>query len=164
MLRRRENAMALLLLVEDERLLRWALRTRLVRAGDTVHEAGTLAEAEAHLLRQRPQVVILDLNLPDGNGIDFLAAQRERLADSAVIVVTADGSIEEAVRAMKNGANDFLSKPVDQEELLRLVERAATRHREHLEVEVSRRAREKQSRVAVIAESPAMRDVLRLAA
>src|SRR5215212_2214816 len=112
--------MALLLLVEDEQLLRWALRTRLVRAGHSVHEASTLREAEVHLAQQRPQIVLLDVNLPDGNGIDFLAAQREKLADSVVVLMTADGSVEDAVRAMKLGASDFLSKPVDQEELLRL--------------------------------------------
>ena len=156
--------MASLLLVEDEPLLRWALRGRLVRAGHTVQEAPTLADAETLLRNHRPQVVLLDVNLPDGNGIDFLAAQRDRLAESVVLVFTADGSIEDAVRAMKLGASDFLSKPIDHEELLRLVDKASARHREVLEVEVSRRAREKQSRVRVVAESPAMQEVLRLAA
>jgi len=155
--------MSLLLLVEDEPLLRWAIRTRLVRAGHTVHEAATLAEAESHLRQHHPLVVILDVNLPDGNGIDFLAAQRERLADSDVLVVTASERIEDAVRAMKSGASDFLSKPVDHEELVRLVERAGVRHREHLEAEVSRRVRER-SGVSVVAESPAMREALGLAA
>lgn len=156
--------MARLLLVEDEQLLRWALRTRLVRAGHVVHEAPTLAEAENHLRLQRPQVVLLDVNLPDGNGIDFLIAQRDKLADSVVLVFTAGGSVEDAVRAMKGGATDFLSKPVDHEELLRLIDKATARHRDNLEVEVSRRAREKQSRVHVVAESPQMREVLHLAA
>lgn len=155
--------MAQLLLVEDEALLRWALRGRLVRAGHSVIEAGTLAEAELRLRESRPQVVLLDVHLPDGNGIDFFAVQREKLAESAVIVVTADGSIEDAVRAMKLGASDFLSKPVDQDELLRLVEKATSRQRETLEVEVSRRAREKQAHAKVIAEAPAMLDILKLA-
>ena len=156
--------MALLLLVEDEQLLRWALRGKLVRAGHSVQEAGTLAEAELRLREMRPQVVLLDVHLPDGNGIDFLSAQREKLADSVVIVITADGSIEDAVRAMKLGATDFLSKPVDHDDLLRLVDKASQRHREHLEVEVSRRAREKQSHAKVIAESGAMQHILKVAA
>ena len=155
--------MALLLLVEDERLLRWALKRRLQNAGHIVDEASTLAEAEEHLRRRRPEVVILDINLPDGNGIDFLAEQHEKLSESTVVVVTADGRVEDAVRAMKLGAWDFLSKPVDQDELLRLVNRATAVHRDKLEVEVSRRAREKQSSVKVIAESQSMQDVLRLA-
>ena len=156
--------MASLLLVEDEQLLRWALRGRLVRAGHSVQEAGTLAEAEVRLREMLPQVVVLDVNLPDGNGIDFFAAQRERLSDSSVIIVTASGSIEDAVRAMKTGAADFLSKPVDHEELLRLIEKATQRRRETLEAEGSRRAREKQTHTKVIAESAAMREVLRVAA
>jgi len=156
--------MASLLLVEDEQLLRWALRGKLVRAGHSVQEAGTLAEAELRLREMRPQVVLLDVHLPDGNGIDFLSAQREKLADSVVIVITADGSIEDAVRAMKLGATDFLSKPVDHDDLLRLVDKASQRHREHLEVEVSRRAREKQSHAKVIAESGAMQHILKVAA
>lgn len=156
--------MAQLLLVEDEQLLRWALRGRLVRAGHSVVEAGTLAEAELRLRETRAQVVLLDVHLPDGNGIDFFAAQREKLADSAVIVITADGSVEDAVRAMKLGAVDFLSKPVDHEELLRLVAKATARNREVLEVEASRRAREKSGVAAPIAESLAMREVLGLAA
>lgn len=156
--------MALLLLVEDEQLLRWALRGKLVRAGHSVLEAGTLAEAELRLREMRPQVVLLDVNLPDGNGIQFLAAQKEKLADSVVIVVTADGSVEDAVRAMKLGAHDFLSKPFDHDELLELVQRATQRHREHLEVEASRQAREKQSHSKVIAESAAMLEVLKIGA
>ncbi|HEX7706463.1 MAG TPA: sigma-54 dependent transcriptional regulator [Thermoanaerobaculia bacterium] len=155
--------MALLLLVEDERLLRWALRTKLQAAGHVVHEATTLTEAEQQLRRMRPQVVILDVHLPDGNGLDFLAAQRERLFESSVLVFTADGNIEDAVRAMKLGAYDFLTKPVDHDELLKQVAKAAGRFRERLEVEGSRRAREKQARVHVVADSEAMRSVLQLA-
>jgi two-component system response regulator AtoC len=155
--------MSRLLLVEDENLLRWALRTRLMRAGHTVDEAPTLAAAEEILRRTRPEVVLLDVNLPDGNGLDFLAAQREKLAESIVLVFTADGRVEDAVRAMKLGALDFLAKPVDQEELIRVVGQATALHHDRLEAEGSRRAREKQTSVRVIAESPAMERVLSLA-
>ena len=155
--------MASLLLVEDEQLLRWALRGRLVRAGHMVREAGTLAEAEVLLREMVPQVVLLDVHLPDGNGIEFLAAQREKLSDSAVIVVTAGGSVNDAVRAMKLGASDFITKPVDYEELIALIDKANARHRDNLEAEVSRRAREKRGDDNLVAESAAMRDVLRMA-
>ncbi len=156
--------MAHLLLVEDEALLRWAVRARLVRAGHQVDEAARLSEAEESLKRRRPDVVLLDVNLPDGNGIEFLAAQHEKLSESVVIVFTADGRVEDAVRAMKLGAWDFLSKPVDQDELLRLVDRASAFQRQGLDAETSRRARERNTRVKMIAESHAMREVLRLGA
>jgi len=153
-----------LLLVEDERLLRWALRTRLVNAGHVVDEAATLGEAAEHLRNRRPEVVLLDINLPDGNGLDFFADQSEKLSESAVLVMTGDGRVEDAVRAMKLGAWDFLPKPVDQDELLRLVDQADASRRQTLEAEGSRRAREKQTSVRVVAESDSMKNVLRLAA
>jgi two-component system, NtrC family, response regulator AtoC len=156
--------MARLLLVEDERLLRWALRTRLTRAGHSVDEAPTLRDAEELLKHQAHEVVLLDVNLPDGNGIEFLEEQREKLSDSVTIVMTADGSIEDAVRAMKLGANDFLTKPVDQDELIRRVDRALGMRRQGLEAEVSRRAREKQTKIDFVAESPLMVELLRMAA
>ena len=155
--------MARLLLVEDESLLRWALRARLVRAGHEVDEAAALHEADELLRKRRPDVVLLDVNLPDGNGLDFLAAQHEKLAESIVLVFTADGRVEDAVRAMKLGAWDFLAKPVDQDELLRLIDKATAFHRQGLEAEGSRRARERQGKVRIIAQSPAMEDVLRMA-
>ena len=155
--------MPLLLLVEDERLLRWALKSRLEKAGHFVDEASTLAAAEEHLKRRRPDVVLLDVNLPDGNGLEFLETQHEKLAESSVLVFTADGRVEDAVRAMKLGAVDFLNKPVDQEELLRLIAKAHGLHRQRLDAEVTRRAREKQTRVKVVAESEAMKRVLDLA-
>ncbi|MGZ4777847.1 MAG: sigma-54-dependent transcriptional regulator [Thermoanaerobaculia bacterium] len=155
--------MSQLLLVEDEKLLRWSLRTRLQNAGHSVEEAATLAEAEHHLRLKRPDLVLLDVNLPDGNGLDFLEHQQEKLWESGVIIFTADGRIEDAVRAMKLGAIDFLSKPIDYEELLRLIEKATARRRDRLEAESSRRSRDRQTRTRVVAESAAMRDVLRLA-
>src|SRR4029078_6166029 len=102
--------MSQLLLVEDEKLLRWSLRTRLQNAGHTVEEAATPGEAENHLRLKRPDLVLLDVNLPDGNGLDFLEHQQEKLWESGVIIFTADGGIEDAVRAMKLGGLDFLSK------------------------------------------------------
>jgi len=155
--------MAQLLLVEDERLLRWAVATRLTKAGHSVDEAPTLADAEEMLRKRRPELVLLDVSLPDGNGVDFLSDQRERLSESIVVVVTGSGNVQDAVRAMKLGAYDFLNKPVDQDELLRIVDRAIAARRDRLEVEGSRRARERQSQANVVAESPAMKRVLDMA-
>ena len=154
--------MAQILLVEDENLLRWAVMRRLEKAGHIVYSAATLAEAEDHLGRYRPDVVLLDINLPDGNGLDFLANQRENLSESIVVVVTAVDEVQQVVRAMRLGAWDFLHKPVEPEELLSLIERAQARQSERTEAEASRRGREALRGVKIIAESDAMRSVLAL--
>ncbi len=75
--------MALILLVEDEKLLRWALEQQLLRAGHTVHAAADLAAAGEHLSARQPDVVLLDLGLPDGHGLDFYEVNRERLEDAS---------------------------------------------------------------------------------
>jgi len=154
----------LLLLVEDESLLRWALAKRLRNAGHTVHEAPTIEVAEDHLRRHRPEIVLLDIHLPDGNGLDLLVSHKDAIAESTVIVMTAEGTIDDAVRAMKLGAWEFLTKPVDQVDLLRLIEKATALRSEGLEAEGSRRLRDGHVSRGIVSESPAMKQTLELAA
>jgi DNA-binding NtrC family response regulator len=155
--------MALILIIEDEKLLRWALTEQLSRAGHAVHAAGDLAEATEHLRKHQPDVLLLDLSLPDGHGLDFYEQHESQLDDSVVIVMTAVGQIEDAVRAMKLGALDFLNKPVDQAELVRMVERSLTVRSDQLEAQASRQSRERTLHQDLVAESPAFRKVLQVA-
>ena len=155
--------MALILLVEDEKLLRWALEQQLKRAGHTVLAAPDLAAAAAHLESRQPDVVLLDLGLPDGHGLDFYELNRERLEGSVVIVMTALGQVGEAVRAMKLGALDFLSKPVDQADLVALVTRSLSVRGDQLEAQASRQSRERHLAQTVIADSPRFREVVETA-
>ena len=154
--------MALILILEDEKLLRWALSEQLTRAGHAVHAAASLAEAEDHLLKNQPDLALLDLSLPDGHGLDFYQQHRRKLEETAVIVMTAVGQIEDAVRAMKLGAVDFLNKPIDQAELVDLVERSLGRRSEQLEAQAARQSRERDLDRELVAESPALREVLRV--
>jgi len=156
--------MALILIVEDEKLLRWALAEQLTRAGHTVHAAADLAEAKEHLGKHQPDVMLLDLSLPDGHGLDFYERHRQQLEDSVVIVMTAVGQVEDAVRAMKLGALDFLNKPVDQAELVRLVSRSLNLRSDQLEAQAARQSRERNLDQDLVAESPVFREVLRVAA
>ncbi|MFN7943452.1 MAG: sigma-54 dependent transcriptional regulator [Thermoanaerobaculia bacterium] len=156
--------MALILLIEDEKLLRWALEQQLRRAGHTVDAAPDLATAGDRLAQHQPDVVLLDLGLPDGHGLDFYEANRDRLEGSVVIVMTALGQVEEAVRAMKLGALDFLTKPVDQAELVTLVARSLAVRGEQLEAQAARQTREQNLAQTVVGESPAFREVLEVAA
>jgi DNA-binding NtrC family response regulator len=116
--------MADILLVEDKESLRRVLRLTLENAGYKVNESSDAREAINEISRTRHRLVLTDLRMPNGTGLDVLRAARAADGDVPVIVMTAFGSIDEAVQAMKDGAHDFLQKPVDSNHLLLLVERA----------------------------------------
>jgi len=118
-----------ILIVEDKDSLRAMLRLALETQGHEVIEARDQAEAVAALRSGRPGVVLSDLRLTEGDGFGVLRAAKELDADLPVIVMTAYGSIQDAVVAMKDGAMDFLAKPVDPDHLLLLVERAFSQRR-----------------------------------
>ena len=117
------------LIVEDKESLRAMLRHALEGRQYTVIEATDEVEATAALQEHRPAVVLTDLRLPRGDGFGVLRAAKELDPEISIIVMTAYGSIEDAVEAMKEGAMDFLAKPVDPDHLLLLVARALDRHR-----------------------------------
>jgi len=105
------------------------LRHALEAQGHAVIEARDQAEAAQALRSTPPDVVLSDLRLPDGDGLGVLRASKELDPELPVIVMTAFGSIQDAVAAMKEGALDFLAKPVDPDHLLLLVERALAQRR-----------------------------------
>jgi DNA-binding NtrC family response regulator len=105
------------------------LRHALERQDHTVLEASDQREAVRLLQQAQPAVVLSDLRLPEGDGFGVLRAVKEIDADIPVIVMTAYGSIEDAVAAMKEGAMDFLAKPVDPDHLMLLVSRALEQRR-----------------------------------
>src|SRR3954463_14951449 len=113
-----------ILLVEDKDSLRRVLRLTLENVGYSVTEAADAREALMEIARTPHRVVLTDLRMPHGSGLDVLRAARTADSVVPVIVMTAFGSIDEAVQAMKDGAHDFLQKPVDSNHLLLLVERA----------------------------------------
>jgi len=118
-----------ILIVEDKDSLRAMLRLALEAQGHQVVDARDQREAETALHGSRPSVVLSDLRLPEGDGFGVLRASKEYDPELPVIVMTAFGSIQDAVAAMKEGALDFLAKPVDPEHLLLLVERALAQRR-----------------------------------
>jgi DNA-binding NtrC family response regulator len=125
----RSTAPARILIVEDKDSLRAMLRHALERQGYEVVEATDGPSAIKLLHEAQPSVVLSDLRLPEGDGLSILRASKDIDADVPVIVMTAFGSIEDAVRAMKDGAMDFLAKPVDPDHLLLLVHRALEQRR-----------------------------------
>src|SRR6202790_3506926 len=121
----RNEVMDPLLLVEDKNELRAMLRKALERAGYTVEEAPDGVAAIQKVRARRYQVVITDLKMPGASGLDVLRETKQADATIPVLLLTAFGSVEEAVSAMKEGAFDFLQKPVDLDHLKLLVQRAA---------------------------------------
>jgi DNA-binding NtrC family response regulator len=124
-----KNVDSPILLVEDKDSLRAMLRHALEGQGHTVVEACDEAEATRVLQQGRPGVVLSDLRLPSGDGFGVLRAAKEIDPELPVIVMTAYGSIQDAVAAMKEGALDFLAKPIDPDHLLLIVERALAQRR-----------------------------------
>src|SRR5438477_4277293 len=120
-----------LLLVEDKTELRAMLRKALERNGFSVDEAADGSAAIQKIRSRRYQMVVTDLKMPGASGLDVLRESKQADSTIPVILLTAFGSIEEAVSAMKEGAFDFIQKPVDLDHLKLVVERA-TRQQELL--------------------------------
>ena len=114
-----------LLLVEDKNELRAMLRKALERSGYAVDEAPDGTAAIQKVRARRYLLVITDLKMPGASGLEVLRETKRADAAIPVILLTAFGSVEEAVTAMKEGAFDFLQKPVDLDHLKLLVQRAA---------------------------------------
>ncbi len=110
-----------ILIVEDETLFARAVQKHMQKAGFDCEHAETLQEGRAITKQFEPEIVLLDMRLPDGNGLDYLP---ELVAGGmTVIVMTAYGDFSDAVTAIKLGANDYLKKPIDLEELLLIVQK-----------------------------------------
>jgi DNA-binding NtrC family response regulator len=137
------------------------LRHALEAQGHAVIEARDEPEAIEQLRQERPAVVLSDLKLPAGDGFGVLRAAKELDPELQVIVMTAYGSIQDAVRAMREGAMDFLAKPVDPDHLLLMVERAIAQRRmltEYMLLKEELAARRGAPRI--IGENAALRQVL----
>lgn len=152
MQRRRRGEANRILIVDDEADIRELLDLTLVRMGLEVDCAGTLAEARTMLANQRYQLCLTDMRLPDGTGLDLVRHVNEAMADLPVAVVTAYGSTENAVAALKEGAFDYVTKPVSLDQLRNLVKLA-------LELSGAEPAPGVGAEARLLGDSPAMQQV-----
>ena len=120
---------ARILVVDDEPEILRALRTNLAAHGYAVLTAGSGAEAQALYTARRPDLVLLDLGLPDLDGLEFIAQVRAHAA-TPIVVLSARGAEGDKVRALDLGADDYLTKPFGMDEMLARV-RVALRHAAH---------------------------------
>lgn len=113
-----------ILLIEDTVSLQMVYRATLINAGHKVNTAGTAAEGLALFCKSPPRIVLLDLTLPDRDGLDLMQDMLARHPETCVIVITANGSINKAVEAMRAGAHEFLVKPFDETRFLSCIDNA----------------------------------------
>jgi DNA-binding NtrC family response regulator len=113
-----------ILLVEDTPTMQVLYLSILDKAGRKADSAGTIEEARGFLSNRSYQIILLDLNLPDGDGLDLLDEILMANPATQIIVITANGSLNKAIHAMRSGAMDFLVKPFTADKLLASVDRA----------------------------------------
>ena len=155
-----------ILVVDDEASARGGLEKLLRQAGYTVDTAKDGNEALAVAADHPPTVVVTDLKMPEMDGMTLLGKLRESDPDLPVIVATAFGDVSSAVAAMRAGAADYLTKPIDFDSLLISIERAQERRGLRVEAENLRRQlreRDAEGLQGLIGASPAMQKVYRVA-
>ncbi len=152
-----------LLIVDDDEILRQALARRFERQGMAVTTAASGAEAVARAGAARHDVALLDLHLPDSTGIEVLERLKEAQPELEALMLTAHGSIETAIQAMKRGAYDYLTKPFDPAELEIHIQKAFEK------VQLCRRERQwaaqlafESERYRLVGSSPPLRRVVQL--
>ena len=172
--RRRDNVTAIaetkvkgrILVVDDEASARSGLERLLVQEGFAVKSAPDGAAALRVAAEFAPDVVVTDLKMPTMDGLELLRRLREQDEALPVIVATAFGDVHSAVAAMRGGADDYLTKPIDIEALVLSIERTTARRALRVEAEnLRRQAREEEGEGlrGLIGKSPAMQNVYRVA-
>jgi two-component system response regulator AtoC len=150
------------LVIDDEPALRQIMAAAVRKAGYSVDEAANAREASAKLVRGDVDVALCDIKLPDGNGMDILRDAKAAGIDTTFVMVTAFGSMETAVEALRAGAFDYVVKPVSSEELLHRVAQIAAMRGLRQENQVLRKAVSDQLHKLYQFTSPAMMAVERL--
>src|SRR5256884_8135694 len=153
-----------ILVVDDEKMIRWSLGEALRGWGFEPIEAETGSGALAAFEAESPAAILLDINLPDGSGLDVLRQIRHRQPDAVVIMITANVLVDETIAALRGGAYDFIGKPINLEELHVAIRNGIEASRLRQEVNKIRRERSQQfSFDQIIGQSPAIREMLSMA-
>jgi len=150
--------------VDDDAAIRWSLAEALRSWGYASVEAGTVAAGLAAFEVEEPTAVLLDIDLPDGSGLDALREIKSRQPEAVVVMITANVQVENTISALRGGAYDFIGKPLHLEELRVTIRNGIEAHQLRREVTQVRRERARQfSFDQIIGDSPAVRRMLALA-
>lgn len=152
------------LIVDDEELIRWTLTEALRGWGYTSVEVGSVAAGVAAFDAERPAAVLLDINLPDGTGLDMLREIKRHQPDAVVIIMTGSVTVADTIAALRGGAYDFISKPINLEELQVTIRNGIEAQSLRKEVRSIRRERAREfSLDQIIGQSPGMVEMFNLA-
>ncbi|MEH0021473.1 MAG: sigma-54 dependent transcriptional regulator [Desulfobacter sp.] len=147
-------------IIDDEKAVLRSLEIGLAQSGHKVSTFERISTFKAYMKENEPDIVFLDLLLPDGHGLDLLPEIKKAGEDISVIIITAHGDIPSAVKAMKLGAFDYISKPFDLDVIEMLVEKSAKERRLIREVEHHRnRSHQKTTLKDIIGKSAPMQDM-----
>ncbi|MBC8317523.1 MAG: sigma-54-dependent Fis family transcriptional regulator [Desulfobulbaceae bacterium] len=152
-----------ILVVDDEKLVCWSLSEMLTEAGFEVETALTGADARALFESFQPEMVLLDVRLPDANGIELLSEFKSQDEDVVVVMITAYADADSAVNALKIGADDYIGKPFDLDNIKHVVNKSFEKKKLRNEVDHFRRElRKKYDYDNLIGNSPQIIDVFKM--
>src|SRR5215470_1231500 len=153
------------LIIDDEAEIRESLRTLLELEGYEVDTAGSGEEGLVRIEEHPFDLILLDLALPGRNGLDLLTDIRQHDEELSIIMITAYGTVENAVRAMQSGAANFIQKPWDNEKLLADVRAAVSRRRAEQEnVQLKRALKQRYNFENIVGKSEPMLKIFDLVA
>src|SRR5947207_10251629 len=153
-----------ILVVDDEQMIRWTLSEALRGWGYLPIETSTVAATMPAFEAEQPAAVLLDINLPDGSGLDVLREIKRRQPDAVVIMITANVLIDDTIAALRGGAYDFIGKPINLDELQVTIRNGIEAQRLRREVTLISKERARQfSFEQIVGESPTMLEMIRLA-
>ncbi len=153
-----------ILVVDDDRFIRMALGEALRSWGYDVVDAGTISDATERLASVEPKVVLLDIELPDGSGLDLLRDIKEDDPEAIVIMITGSVDVPNTVAALRGGAHDFIGKPIKLEELRITLRNALETHSLRREVKSVRQQRARDLGFSgIVGESATMKRSMDLA-
>lgn len=143
-------------IIDDDKSIRWVFEKALARTDLEFKTFSSVAEALNALERDQPQVVVSDIRMPNGSGLDFLSEIKQKFPDIPVIIMTAYSDLESAVAAFQGGAFEYLAKPFDVDQAIDVIKRAVE--------ESTRQAPETialEETPEIIGQAPAMQEVFR---
>src|SRR5215213_4917414 len=160
-----KNANEQILVVDDDQVIRWTLREALQSWGFATVEAGSAAEAVRQFKAELPAEVLLDIDLPDGSGLDVLRDIKREQPEAIAIMITGNVQINNTISALRGGAYDFIAKPLNLEEIRVTLRNAIETRQLRREVAQVRKERAREFNFKqIVGESPAMKKMLGLAA